>query len=279
VRPTPPAEPAPTTSRAPASAEAAAPAPIANHDPQEWVARFIGDKGPLQIGSQAMPDSSWMPTPPETSRADAPGAAQGPKKSRGRKDRGRPRSRASRGHGLGIALTGSIAAIVVVATVVLMMRAGVLARNHAAPSVAIMTAASESHVARPRASSKPAAPSEKEAEAPQPAAAPAVAAPQAAPVEEHRAETSTARPRSFTIDVGGAPDLDTALARRDHLQQLTGIEGWVVPGEEGGAEPYRIVLGMFRSEDRATSASNMLLNSRTLTAATVVPLPPRRVRQ
>lgn len=62
------------------------------------------------------------------------------------------------------------------------------------------------------------------------------------------------------------------------MQELTGIEGWVVPAAEG-EEGYRVVLGAYRSRERAEGAANMLMNSRTLRNVTVVPLPPRSARQ
>jgi hypothetical protein len=81
------------------------------------------------------------------------------------------------------------------------------------------------------------------------------------------------------LDVGGYVDLESAIADRERMQQLTGFQGWVVDAAEGGGRPYRIVLGVYRSRARATAAANMLLNSRTLRGVTVVPLPPRSARR
>ncbi|MGH7742675.1 MAG: ExeA family protein, partial [Candidatus Eiseniibacteriota bacterium] len=56
ARPSPAASaPRPETAQAPAHT------PPASHDAREWVARFVGDKGPLQIGSQAAARSTWTP--------------------------------------------------------------------------------------------------------------------------------------------------------------------------------------------------------------------------
>ena len=48
---------------------------------------------------------------------------------------------------------------------------------------------------------------------------------------------------------------------------------------KGSAEPNRVVLGIYRTRERAESAASMLLRSRTLDQVTVVPLPSRRARR
>ena len=63
------------------------------------------------------------------------------------------------------------------------------------------------------------------------------------------------------------------------MQALTGIEGWVVPAPENGSDPHRVVLGIYRSYDRANSAARMLRNSNTLGSVTVTPLPKRSARR
>jgi hypothetical protein len=80
-------------------------------------------------------------------------------------------------------------------------------------------------------------------------------------------------------DVGGYYDVGTALDERSRLQQLTGFEGWVVDAPDDREHPYRVVLGAYRSVERATGAANLLLRSKTLPNVTVVPLPPRSTRQ
>jgi hypothetical protein len=97
------------------------------------------------------------------------------------------------------------------------------------------------------------------------------ASPQAA------APSSGASPR-FTIDVGGYVDLQRAFDERYRIQELTGIEAWVVPAPDGGSGQYRIVLGVFRSAERATIAAGALIANASLHEASVVALPPRRVR-
>jgi hypothetical protein len=84
--------------------------------------------------------------------------------------------------------------------------------------------------------------------------------------------------RRYTVAVGESADLQAAFDERDRIRELTGIDTWVVPATSD-AERHRIVLGVYRSQERANAVARMLLDSRTLEAATVAPLPRRSVRQ
>jgi len=162
-----------------------------------------------------------------------------------------------------------LAALVVVGAVALMMRAGSLARSRSAQNAAVVTTA------------EPPKPDSKESSTGAPKAGSHAAVPSRPPrVNEHGQVGSSSRSRGpYTLDVGGYSDYGTALDQRDRMQQLTGFEGWVVDAADGGSKPYRIVLGAYRSEERATGAANMLMRSRTLHDVTVVPLPPRNTRR
>ena len=250
--------------------ETATPSPItrASHDPGEWVRRFVGDSGPVQISSQARPEPTWAaepaeptwaPEPSESQDAESPGPPETSPGLRPRPERGHPRSRPRLLGGLSVT-TALLAALVVVSAVALVLRASGIARNRA-PQVAGATTATAPQDAN-KARSRPAG-----------------ASPQSR-AGEPRSIASAARPRApFTLDVGGYVDLESALTQRDRLQQLTGFEGWVVDAADGGGKPYRIVLGVYRSRARATAAADMLLNSKTLRDVTVVPLPPRSTRR
>jgi len=98
------------------------------------------------------------------------------------------------------------------------------------------------------------------------------------PAEPSPAAAASESSGPFTLQVSGDLDFDTAFDERQRLQALTGFEGWVVRSPDGGGR-YRVVVGAYRSHKRATAAANMLLNSRTLPDVTVIPLPPRNVRQ
>ena len=232
----------------------------ASHDPSAWVARFVGDKGPVQISSQALPEAfraAQSPRMAEPTRAAEPiAAAEPPLESaaetqgepgvlmmaRGEPLRERRRSRPRLRGGLPLGASAAIAAMVVIATVGLVIRAGRHAQGPAAQGAgAVSTAAAPQAV--------------KDAPSP------------------HR------RPGPYTLDVGGYEDLQTALDQRDRMRNLAGLDGWVVAAPDGGGRPYRIVLGIYRNYERATAAANMLLRSRTLHDVTVVPLPPKRARQ
>jgi hypothetical protein len=152
-------------------------------------------------------------------------------------------------------MTASLAALVVVGAVALVLWAGGIARNRAAQVTGAVTTSDAPH--DPRAGSR------------------AAGAPHQARAGEPRSVASAMRPKGpFALDVGGYVDLDTALFERDRMQQLTGFEGWVIDAADGASEPYRIVLGVYRSRARATAAADMLLHSKTLKNVTVVPLPP-----
>jgi cell division protein FtsN len=153
--------------------------------------------------------------------------------------------------------TGALATIVVVAAIALLIRAGGRAKNHAAQEVVTSaTAPQETESSAPKSDSRKAA------------SPPATSADEAP------------KPRGngpFTVDVGGPYDYSIALDQRDRLQALTGIEGYVIPSANG--EAYRVVLGAYRSYERASSAANMLVRSRTLRYANVVTLPAKEARR
>ncbi|OGF08475.1 MAG: hypothetical protein A2W00_01260 [Candidatus Eisenbacteria bacterium RBG_16_71_46] len=247
------------------------PPSAANQDPHEWVARFVGDKGPLQISSRALPETRWADAPSEASGAQPPSPAEKRPTPRGRQEHARPRSRSRYRGSLRVALPAALATIVVVTTVALVMRAGGLARSRGDKVAAGATGASQ--VADQGTSSEQGASSKDRA-----ADSRAGAAPPPAPVEEPRQDRPTTKSRGpFTLDVGGYRDLEDAFDQRNRMEELTGFQGWVVPAPEGRG--YRIVLNAYRSYARATSAANMLLRSKTLRNVTVVPLPPKSQRR
>jgi cell division protein FtsN len=253
------------------------PPPPANHDPRESVARFVGDKGPLQLSSRALPESTWAADPSEGSVAESPGPTEAPPTPKGRKDRPRHRSSSRHGSGRRVATAALLAAIVVATAIVLVMRAGSLARSRAGQVGAAVTATTA-----PQGADKASSTAPQDADK---ASSPDVSrsgrtarATSPVPVGERRPGGSTTRSRGpYTLEVGGYSDFENALYQRDRMQELTGFEGWVVPSADGSS--YRVVLGAYRSHERATGAANMLLNSRTLSNVTVVPLPPRSQRR
>jgi type II secretory pathway predicted ATPase ExeA len=245
------------------------PAPPANHDPREWVKRFVGDKGPVQIGSRALAESSWAAESAEPKGEEAPSTTERRSMPRGWQFPARPRTRSGHRGSLPAAAAALLAAIVVVAAIALVIRVGGLARSRAGQGGAVATSTTA-----PSGADKASSPG-----APRTGSRTAEEAP-AARVDGQRSERSTTRSRGpFTLDVGGSLDLESALRQRDEMQRLTGFEGWVIPAADGGDSTYRIVVGMYRSYERAAAAAHMLLNSRTLHKVTVVPLPPRSARQ
>ncbi len=276
--------------------------PPAKQDAREWVARFVGDKGPLQLSSQALAQSSWAAEPSDASDAGTQGAEETPPPPRRPQNRARPRTRSRRRGGLRFATTALLAAMVVVTAVVLVMRAGGLARGRAGRVARVMTTAAAPKVAHKASSTAQQVADKAPTTAPPnadnalsstppdadnasssgvPRADSRIAGPSPlARVDENSLDGSTTRSnRAYTLDVGGYLDLESALEQRDRMHTLTGIEGWVVTAADDGGNTYRIVLGAYRSYERATAAADMLLNTKTLSDVTVVPLPSRRVRQ
>jgi type II secretory pathway predicted ATPase ExeA len=260
-RPTPRSAPVPASEPEPPARPA-----VTHHDPKEWVQRFIGDRGPVQLSSQAMGGSfARMPVDREEPAATAPRPASAVPANP--KRRARP-VRVPRPV-LGAAL---VASAVVVALVIGVRVIGHALAKHAsaavtappakAPAPSAAVAASGSSDA-PRVTSVPAAPGPE-------SSANAAAASAADP--EHP-------DRRWTIEVGEYLDLDRALAERDRVWQATGTRAWVVPGDEGRGESNRVVLGIYRSPERATASAEALLGRISVPTARVVVLPSRHSRR
>lgn len=251
--------PAPAVAPARARADNALPEPVdtlrpvtpAAHDAQEWVARFIGDRGPLQISSQAIAESQWAPESSESITDGSPrlcATSPGPPTDRAGVAQASPHPR--RRGVLDAPAAFWLVAIVVLGAAALIIRAGGHARGGAGSAANATTTATAS---RNQAPSRPGARSR--------------------PAPDANAA------RRYTIDVGGYLELQHALVQRDRLEERTGIQAWVVPAVEDGGETHRIVLGIFRSPERATSAADALLGNGMVSEARVVPLPPRRARR
>lgn len=205
--------------------------------------RFVGEKGPVQIGSKVAPEQNWAPLPEETPAEDAPPRFQGmvSKPRSGTRKQPMPRIPTA-------AITAGLGAIVVIGVLVFVIRAGIMAGRRGSQNAAVSTSA-----------------------APQRGVAPVASETQPA------ASAGSRRSGPYTLEVGTYADFQTASDERDRVSSLTGFEGWVVPAAEGG--PYRVMVGAYRNEERAQSSANHLLRSRTLPSVTVVPLPPKETRQ
>jgi len=278
-----PAPHAPSAEPAPAlAASSAVPSDTPSQDPHEWVARFIGDKGPLKIGSQAGADTTWEPllesgsvesAPTEPMEAPANTHAKTPDRRRDRPGHGHRRRtdrpggvvlqwRQPFGRGFRVAAAAGFA---VLALVFFGLRAVNKGRNVAATPASVepaggeATSATSSHAPEVSRAAHGQAATRNRAESVD-GSAPTLKAP-------------------YTIEVAARLDLDRAFEERRRIQDLTGIEGWVVPGTQPDAHDYRVVLGIFRSYAKTRSAAEMLVRSRTLPHATVVSLPSHSVRQ
>ena len=247
----------------------ATPTPAANHDPREWVARFVGDQGPVQLSSRSLPEATWVESPPEAGGAEPASPAEPPPMHRGRRKGSRPRSRDRHPRRSRVAIAALLVLAVVVAAAAVVMRAGGAFRGRTRQAAGVVTVAGVP-------------PDSARASVAAVGQLPAITTEAVGPVRtrDPRPGAPDTRPKQpYTIEVGGEFDLATALEQRERMQQLTGFEGWIVPVTDGASETYRIVLGAYRSEERATSAASMLMRSRTLRNVTVGPLPPRSDRR
>lgn len=248
--------------------EVEVPTPPASHDTEEWVARFVGDQGPIRIGSQAPAKSAsihksdweiergWTEEEAASqATGDAPSTAVAEKRSA-------PRAPKLDGR----LVLSALAALVVVSTIVWVVRAG--QRRDVKPDHATVVAAPDSSSA---AAAAPAAASSPPAVA--------VTAPAAArPDGERKPDSGRPGKQRFTLEVGASADLQAAFAERDRIRALTGMDTWVVPATDG-VSPHRIVLGIYRSRERAEKAVRLLIDSNTLETATIAPLPKQSERQ
>gem|GEM_PF-2011818 len=285
------------------------PRPVAAaQDPRAWVARFVGDRGPVRIGALA------GITPADLDDLDAPGhdetsvTANGPAAERARRAARRVRQRPRARPGVRVAAPLALVALAALSAVALVVRAGWRAgevgagepgasgRPAAVASAAPATPAGAPQAVRsatvaPTRAMLPAASARLES-APLPAppfASPTAVAAAPAPVSAAQADsggTPEAPPPAlaerrgpFTVEVAASHDPQAAFDERGRLEDLTGIEGWVIPPREGSDGPHRIVLGIYGTYERARRAADMLVNTRTLGAAEVVPLPPARDRR
>lgn len=160
-------------------------------------------------------------------------------------------------------------------------RAARAAAEAAAESLAAASAAEEKAEPEPSKPRKPPArakrepapaksePARAKPAPPEPYAPPAGSAPAAA------APAASNPDQLWAVDVGTHPDAGIAGMDRERLVEATGLKGWLVRAANG----YRVVLGIYSTRERAERGANLLMGGNLVEQATVVPLPPRSVRQ
>ena len=94
-----------------------------------------------------------------------------------------------------------------------------------------------------------------------------------------RADSVAVTAERLTLEVATYIDAERAVTERDRLVAESGLQGWVVTRFEGGVEAYKIMLGIFRTSERAEAAASRLLSRQLVSQARIVPLPPRRARR
>jgi type II secretory pathway predicted ATPase ExeA len=298
-RPVPASAPAsapPAASVREAPRESAPSAPPKPQDPREWVQRFIGDQGPVRIGSRAAAPANWgaddsearvvprlalavrreessATDPPASSLAPAP-RESAPLEVAAHSEYALP-AVPPRSRRLPV-LVPALAALALVAAVLFLVRAGGTSRG------------TDARAARAEARSAPATgPAPVQSASPAPVVTPVAPDPDAAagtsvaPAERASLEApaSATGASHTTLDVGSYIDPERAASERRRLRTATGLDAWVVRVAESGGETYHVVLGIYRSEERASSAADLLLAQGKVSQARVVPLPPRRARR
>ena len=194
--------------------------------------------------------------------------------------------------GGGLLIAGSVFAVAALTTVLVLARGRDLLPRHAsvAANMASQSAGSPAAALAIRSSAPRVEPLRPEPPlartAPVPPASQATAGEALAtrsPVAEVAARDSggvaaTSARQRLALDVGSYLDMDRARLERDHLIAQTGLQAWVIEAMEDGGETYRVVVGVFSSQDRADASATSLLERGLISEARVVPLPSRRAR-
>ena len=189
-------------------------------------------------------------------------------------------------------IAGSVFAVAALTTVLVLARGRDLLPRHAsvAANMASQSAGSPAAALAIRSSAPRVEPLRPEPPlartAPVPPASQATAGEALAtrsPVAEVAARDSggvaaTSARQRLALDVGSYLDMDRARLERDHLIAQTGLQAWVIEAMEDGGETYRVVVGVFSSQDRADASATSLLERGLISEAHVVPLPSRRAR-
>ena len=85
--------------------------------------------------------------------------------------------------------------------------------------------------------------------------------------------------QNYALEVGSYLSQERAEEERDRIVADTGLKGWVIQGLHDGAETYAVVIGIYRTEERAQISAGALLERSVVSEASVIPLPPRRLRK
>jgi cell division protein FtsN len=251
------------------------------------------DASPLDVGIRTdvrirAPDGDASPSRHHAETPDRPQVAR-PAPMR----RSPPRARAPRSTPGWTALLGTGLAGAVLATVVLIpLLRGTVHHLPATGRVAATQAGSTEPVGRSVEHRPVSATAGVASGAPGPQRSPAVAPTTVQPSRAQQpadrareatpaaaAPDSAARVRRYSLAVGSYLDEGRALNERDRVQEDSGLDAWIVTVPEHGTDTYQVVVGIFRSEERAEQAATALLERGVVGEARVVPLPSRHLRR
>jgi hypothetical protein len=261
-------------------------APVAPQDPREWVQRFVGDRGPIRIGSQAPGPSNWTSEAPEPRSARAAAPAARPAKAPRHEPVEAPEPLAIAADVSSVErprraerspmLVPALIVVGVVGLVVILVRAGDGVQSSRAASGQAATQPDSASVALPVAVAPSARPGRSAG-----AGSPVAQEPASETATEDAAPDTVAMTASsrLTLDVGTYLSSDRAASERDRLRAKTGLGAWVVRQSEGGNETFHVLLGIYRTNARASAAADLLLVEGKVSQVKVVRLPPRRSRR
>lgn len=93
------------------------------------------------------------------------------------------------------------------------------------------------------------------------------------------ADAEKAPEERYSLDVGMYLNPDRAEAERDRIVEATGLRGWLVRGTRDGADMYHVIVGSYRTRERAQQSAEQLLERGMVFEALVVPLPAKNQRR
>jgi len=141
------------------------------------------------------------------------------------------------------------------------------------------TTGSEEATPQPKETKRPAETAPKREPVARPQATESRAAPAAVATAGETAPATPPPPiENIALDVGSYINPERAEEERTRLAAESGLQAWIVEGEEYGATTYKVVLGIFSSRERAQRSAAMLLERGAVSQALVIPLPPRSKR-
>lgn len=97
--------------------------------------------------------------------------------------------------------------------------------------------------------------------------------------KQAQSASATSSSHKYALEVGEYAYVELAEAERDRIVAETGLKGWVIPRDGDAGKVYRVVLGIYRTAERAETGASLLFERELVTEARVIPLPPKSSRR